>query len=230
MQRFVSPSGIEARAASRYRAGVRRNAPLTTALISLLVLTSYVAAAFVDCETPVDAGIREAARIPSARAPSAHGGQGHGHGQALAHDGQALAHAGHAEPTMKTNVARAHAEPDADPHAGHQGHGGHVMPRSPSSGSADSGPAEASSHGPHAHAHAVEAEPPAARPGLALVPTCRCGCAETRAFVGGALARLGATIPAVHVAALPAALVVDGRTPIDLREPAAFVVDDAVPI
>lgn len=228
MQRFVSPSGIEARAASRYRAGVRRNAPLTIALVSLLVLTSYVAAAFVDCETPVDAGIREAARIASARSLSASGGQGHGHGQALEHDGQALTHAGHAEPMMKMTLAKTHAEPDADPHAGHHGYDGHVIPRSPSSGSSDSSSAEASSDDRHAHADAVEAEPPADRP--ALVPTCRCGCGETRAFVGGALARLGATIPAVHVAALPAALVVDGRTPIDLREPAAFVVDDAVPI
>ena len=230
MPRFVSPIGIEAWAASRYRPGVRRNAPLTTALVSLLVLTSYVAAAFVDCETPIDADIREAARIASARAPSGHGGQGHVYSQALENDGQALTHAGHAEPMMKKTVARAHAEPDADPRAGHHGHGGHVMPHSPSSGSADASSTEASSHGSHAHAHAVEAEPPAERPALVLVPTCRCGCGETRAFVGGALARLGATIPAVHVSALPAALVIDGRTPIDLREAAAFVVDDVVPI
>ncbi|MEM9175175.1 MAG: hypothetical protein AAGC67_08060 [Myxococcota bacterium] len=59
---------------------------------------------------------------------------------------------------------------------------------------------------------------------------CRCGCSETRAFIGGGLARLGATIPAVHVAALPAEVVRDGRAPERLVLLPPVVVDDPIPI
>jgi hypothetical protein len=37
---------------------------------------------------------------------------------------------------------------------------------------------------------------------LELKPTCRCGCSESRATVGGSVSRLGAAVPAVHVARL----------------------------
>jgi len=92
---------------------------------------------------------------------------------------------------------------------------------------------EAPSHDAHAGTSpspAAQASTPPCHPQVVLVPTCLCGCSETRALVGGSLARLGATIPAVYVAALPAAVVIDGHPPVELAESAPFVVDDPVPI
>lgn len=148
-----------------------------TVLVSALVLASYVAAAFVDCERPLDAGLLEAARLAAGveRAPHAMPARGHG-----------------------THAMAGHGD--------HEGHAG--MDPAPTARSAA----------------------PPCHPEVVLVATCLCGCSETRGFVGGTLARLGATIPAVHVAALPAEVVIDGRPRIDLRLPAPFVVDDPIPI
>ena len=147
---------------------MRRHAPLTTALVSLLVLASYVAAAFVDCERPKVEGIREAARLAAAGPPPTHG---------------------------------AHAMPS---HAEQRGHG-HAA-HSERSDRGHAAPGERNDHGHAAHAAmsgspSAEAATAPGPPDIVLVPTCLCGCDQTRALVGGSLARLGATIPAVHVAA-----------------------------
>ena len=65
---------------------------------------------------------------------------------------------------------------------------------------------------------------------LSMSPVCACGCGETRALVGGSLARLGATIPAIHLAALPAAIHVDGPPRAGLGERRVFFGLDPVPI
>ena len=174
-----------------------------TVLVSILVLTSYVAAAFVDCERPIDSGLLEAARLAAGMERSPHGS--------------------HAMP--------GHGDHHARMQSGHGDHDAHAMP-----GHGDHDAHEMSGHGEHEEHAGMDPAPtarpvaPPCHPEAVLVPTCLCGCSETRGLVGGTLARLGATIPAVHVAALPAAVVIDGRSPIDLRLPAPFVVDDPIPI
>lgn len=194
-----------------------------TVLVSVLVLVSYVAAAFVDCERPVDVGLLEAARLAAGveRPPhAAHGMAQLGRGS---HAMSGHGHAGHG----------AHAMSGPEDHGAHamSGQGGHDAHAMSGQGSHDAH--AMSSHDAHAGmapAPTAKSAAPPCHPRAVLVPTCLCGCSETRGFVGGTLARLGATIPAVHVAALPAEIVIDGRPPIDLRLPAPFAVDDPIPI
>ncbi|MCR9095367.1 MAG: hypothetical protein NXI30_14195 [bacterium] len=193
---------------------MRRHAPHTTVLVSVLVLTSYVAAAFVDCERPVDAGLLEAARLAAGVDGSPHGP----HAMSVHGDHHARPKSGHGD--HDAHAMSGHGDHDVHGMSGHGDHDVHAM----------------SGHGDHAEHAGMDPVPtarpvaPPCHPEAVLVPTCPCGCSETRGLVGGTLARLGVTIPAVHVAALPAEVVIDGRSPIDLRLPAPFVVDDPIPI
>ncbi len=180
---------------------MRRHAPLTTAFVSLLVLVSYATAAFVDCERPTDDLVREVAhRSAAAARPASHG----------AHETSSHA---------ARSVSR---EPQSASADGVRGHA-----HAPTS---EVGAGAHAAHATRGHAPAAQGPAPSAASEVVIVPTCSCGCSETRALVGGSLARLGATIPAVYVAALPAAVVVDGRPSAGRFPSSPFVDDDPVPI
>lgn len=76
--------------------------------------------------------------------------------------------------------------------------------------------------------HATRAGPCEAREDLR--PVCPCGCGERRARVGGVSSRLGATIPAVHVAALLPDLSPRGPSQPQRLLPSPLLAADPVPI
>jgi len=98
----------------------------------------------------------------------------------------------------------------------------HALPQHSSHGSAHGSTSSVAlaepaghEHGSHHDAAASSAEQARERTGriaqshaahgrceLELKPTCRCGCSESRATVGGSVSRLGAAVPAVHLARL----------------------------
>jgi len=170
---------------------VRRHAPLTTALVSLLVLSSYVASAFVDCERPVDAGILDASRRASVMTPVP--------------DIAGMKHA-----QLSTTPERMHA------HAGSMDGERGVPGDSPMrAGHAD-------------HTHVAGPVPRATDEALRAV--CTCGCGDQRARVGGTLSRLGATIPAIHLATLLREVRIDGPPRARSVAPRPLLLDDPVPI
>lgn len=184
---------------------MRRHAPQTTALLSMLVLSSYLAAAFVDCEQPVDARVREASRLAALEADPERVIAAHP-APTMSH---ATSHAGHGGTHAETSHAEHAATHNATTHAGHDGT--HA----------------ATSHAGHERAPHVRVD---AEPDRFVRAICVCGCSDTRARVGGNASRLGVTIADVYVARLLPATRQNGPGPARNAAPEAFFGLDPVPI
>ena len=167
--------------------------------VSVLVISAYLAAACLDCE-PI---VSTYGWVPMLAASS----DGH-HGlvpETLAAEVHVDRHTGH-DIGRNTGHITGH---DADDRSVHHNaeeavHSGGHGPAHGHDGTVDA----------NAHAgHDARGAPPARLPtsarsnfkdlraaGLAFVPTCLCGCSETRSTVGGNVSRLGSVVPGVFVA------------------------------
>ena len=162
--------------------------------ISAIVIGFYLSAAFLDCEsTP---------RIPFARVSASES-------QALHHGDPDAAHGEVRNDSGDTGVMLADLVSPTIASAEHGGHTAHGIDREKTAEAAGQGhhsarskPGAYDQHRAPERSRAVADFRDLRGKGLAFLPTCLCGCSETRSTIGGNASRLGSVVPGVFVARL----------------------------